>query len=153
MCIRDRLISPEIFKEFMAPYYKKIISFLNSKGIKNVIVDSDGYIENLIPLLIDVGVTGMLPFEKQAGNDLLRIRKNYPDFIMMGGFNKAILRDENAKWEEELNKELEEISILIKSGGFIPFGDHFMPPDVSWNNFKSYREKLITLLKIQKCSK
>lgn len=136
------LISPAIFKEFMAPYYKRIISFLNSKGIKNVIVDSDGYIEDLIPLLKGVGVTGMLPFEKQAGNDLFRIRKNYPDFIIMGGFNKAILRDGNSKWKGELDKELEEISILIKSGGYIPFGDHFMPPDVSWERFSSYRKKL-----------
>jgi len=136
------LISPDIFNEFMAPYYKRIIGFLNSKGIKHIIVDSDGFVEKLIPLLKSVGATGMFPFEKQAGNDLLKIRKENPDFIIMGGFNKAILRDGNKNMEADLNKELSEIEELIKTGGYIPFGDHFIPPDVSWKNFKNYRLKL-----------
>jgi len=88
----------------------------------------------------------MLPFERQAGNDLFRVRKNYPDFIIMGSFNKAILRDANSKWKEELDKELEEISILIKSGGYIPFRDHFILPDVSWERFSSYRQKLNVII-------
>lgn len=136
------LIGPDIFNEFMAPYYKRIIGFLKSKGINNIIVDSDGFVEKLIPLLKDVGVTGMLPFEKQAGNDLLKIRKENPDFVIMGGFNKSILRDGNVKMETDLEKELNEIKELIKTGGFIPFGDHFIPPDVSWKNFSNYRRRL-----------
>lgn len=140
------LISPDIFNEFMAPYYKKIISFLNSKGIRNVIVDSDGFVEKLIPLLKSVGVTGMLPFEKQAGNDLLKIRKENPGFIIMGGFNKAILRDGNKNMEEDLERELCQIRELVKTGGYIPFGDHFIPPDVSWKNFSNYRLKLNNII-------
>jgi len=136
------LISPAIFREFMAPYYKKIIGFLNSKGIRHVIVDSDGFIEELIPLLTEVGVTGMLPFEKQAGNDLLRIRKEHPGFTIMGGFNKSILRDGNTNIEKDLDREMDEIRQLIKKGGYIPFGDHFIPPDVSWENFRKYRDRL-----------
>jgi uroporphyrinogen decarboxylase len=136
------LVSPDIFNEFMAPYYKKIISFLNSKGINHIIVDSDGYVEKLIPLLKNVGVTGMLPFEKQAGNDLLKIRREHTDFIIMGGFNKSILRDGNINIEVDLKKELDEIKELIKMGGYIPFGDHFIPPDVSWKNYSNYRIKL-----------
>ncbi|MHB1346076.1 MAG: uroporphyrinogen decarboxylase family protein [Candidatus Humimicrobiaceae bacterium] len=140
------LISPDIFNEFMSPYYKKIISFLKSKGIKNIIVDSDGFVEKLIPLLKSTGVTGMLPFEKQAGNDLLKIRKENPEFVIMGGFNKAILRDGNKNMESDLDKELNQIRELIKTGGFIPFGDHFIPPDVSWKNFSNYRLKLNNII-------
>ena len=140
------LISPDIFNEFMAPYYKKIISFLKSKGIKNIIVDSDGFVEKLIPLLKSTGVTGMLPFEKQAGNDLLKIRKENPEFVIMGGFNKAILRDGNKNMESDLDKELSQIRELIKTGGYIPFGDHFIPPDVSWKNFSNYRLRLNNII-------
>lgn len=136
------LISPDMFNEFMAPCYRRIIRFLNGRGIKHIIVDSDGYIEELIPLLKDVGVTGMLPLEVQANNDLLRIRKNHPGFQIMGGFNKAILRDGNGEMESELDLELQKIKKMIQKGGYIPFGDHFIPPDVSWKNFKTYREKL-----------
>jgi len=31
---------------------------------------------------------------------------------------------------------------VLKTGGYIPFGDHFIPPDVSWENFRYYRESL-----------
>lgn len=44
--------------------------------------------------------------------------------------------------ETDLEKELSEIKELIKTGGFIPFGDHFIPPDVSWKNFSNYRKRL-----------
>jgi len=31
---------------------------------------------------------------------------------------------------------------LLKTGGYIPFGDHFIPPEVNWEDFKYYRNKL-----------
>lgn len=36
------LISPQTFREFTTPSYKKIINFLKSKGIKLFLVDTDG---------------------------------------------------------------------------------------------------------------
>jgi uroporphyrinogen decarboxylase len=140
------LVGPDIFHEFMAPYSRRVIRFLNSRGVGHVIVDSDGNVERLIPLLIDVGVTGMLPFEIQAGNDLEGIRKKYPGFQMMGGFNKAVLRDGNAAIERELAEELGRIRELIPLGGYIPFGDHFIPPDVSWSSFQDYRRRLADIV-------
>lgn len=136
------LVSPAIFQEFMAPSYRRIIGFMKSRGIRHVIVDSDGFVEELIPLLIGVGVTGLLPFEIQAGNDLRRIRKSYPRFQMLGGFNKAVLRDGNRNLEAELDAEMVRIRELIAQGGYIPFGDHFIPYDVSFANFSLYRRRL-----------
>jgi len=78
------MVSKEIFNEFMKPYYLKLVDFLKQYGIKNIIVDSDGFVEELIPLFIECGITGMLPFEIAAGNDLIKIRKNYPDFQLLG---------------------------------------------------------------------
>ena len=43
------LISPSIFNEFMKPYYERLVGFLKDKGVKNIFVDSDGFIEELIP--------------------------------------------------------------------------------------------------------
>jgi uroporphyrinogen decarboxylase len=136
------LVSPAIFAEFMAPAYRRIIGFMNSRGIRHVIVDSDGFVEELIPLLIGVGVTGMLPFEIQAGNDLRRIRKAYPRLQMLGGFNKAVLRDGNGTMAADLEAEMQRVRELIPQGGYIPFGDHFMPYDVSFRSFSLYRSRL-----------
>jgi len=136
------LVSPAIFKEFMEPSYRRIIGFLKGRGVRHFIVDSDGFVEDLVPLLERVGVTGMLPFERQAGNDLRRIRRDHPRLQMMGGFNKALLRDGNANRDADLEAELAMIAELVPLGGYIPFADHFIPPDVSLESFTRYRKGL-----------
>lgn len=50
------LISPEMFRKFMLPRYKKITDFLRSNGVDIFHVDSDGNVEELIPLWLEVGV-------------------------------------------------------------------------------------------------
>lgn len=132
------LISPSIFKEFMSPCYKKLINFLKSKGIKYFFMDCDGKLDELIPLFLEVGFNVIYPVERQAGNDLLKLRKEYPQLRIMGGFDKNTLY----KGKEYINRELELITPLIKDGGYIPFADHLIPPNSSWENFRYYREKL-----------
>ena len=132
------LISPKIFKEFMAPCYKKLINLLKSRGLKFFLVDTDGKVDQLIPLFLEVGVNVMLPFEQQAGNDLIELKKMFPELRMMGGFDKNTLY----KGKEFISKELEKMPELIKMGGFIPYADHDIPPNSSWENFKYYRNKL-----------
>ncbi|MHB1335668.1 MAG: uroporphyrinogen decarboxylase family protein [Candidatus Humimicrobiaceae bacterium] len=141
MCYKNgSMISDEMFKEFLSPYYKRLIKFLKKYEIKNIIVDSDGYVENIIPLFLECGVTGLMPFEIQAGNDLLRIRKNYPGLQILGGIDKKILRMDNGK--AFIDRELEKVPVLLKQGGYIPHIDHHVSEDATWENFKYYRKKL-----------
>ena len=89
------LISPAHFKEFLTPNYKKMVRFAKDAGIDIVITDSDGYVEDIIPLIVETGVTGMYPFERAAGNDLMRIRKNFPEFRIIGGIDKRVLFEDS----------------------------------------------------------
>ena len=134
------LISKEIFEEFMKPYYLKLIDYLKQYGVKNIIVDSDGFVEELIPLFIDCGVTGMLPFEIAAGNDMIKIRQNYPKFQLLGGIDKRILFEGSR--ESDIDRELEKVKILLKKGGYLPHIDHLVSEDATWKNFTIYRNKL-----------
>ena len=79
------LISPEMFRTFMTPRYKKIIKFLKTKDINLFLVDTDGKVDELIPLFMETGINIMYPFEQQAGNDLLVLRKSFPDLGIIGG--------------------------------------------------------------------
>lgn len=141
------LISPLIFKEFMSPYYKRLIDFLKTKGIKYFNVDTDGNIEVLLPLFLEVGITGMLPFERQAKNDLISLRKKYPRLNMFGGFDKNVL----TKGRKEIDDELMIIKEMIKMGGYIPYCDHLVPPNVSWENYKYFRDRLIEIINSTRC--
>jgi len=135
------LISPATFKEFLSPYYKRLINYAKSKGVKYFIVDSDGYMEDLIPLFMDCGMNGFLPFEVQAGNDIERIRKEHPEIILLGGIDKKALVS-----KEAIDEELKKVQRMLKTGGYIPYVDHIVPPNISWENFKYYREKLNNII-------
>jgi hypothetical protein len=139
------LVSPDIFKEFISPYYRKLIDFAKSRGINHFIVDSDGYMEDLIPLFLDAGMNGFLPFEVQAGNDIERVRKNYPDISILGGIDKKAIVD-----KKSIDEELKKVERMLKIGGYIPYIDHTVPPNISWDNFKYYREKLNNIIENNK---
>lgn len=134
-------ISKETFREFLSPYYIKLIDFLKQYKVKNIIVDSDGLVEDLIPLWIETGVTGVFPME--SVNDLLKLRRLYPKFQMLGGINKKILIK---SINQSIDEELEKVSLLIKQGGYIPHIDHSIPMDADWEKFKEYRIKLNKLI-------
>ncbi len=86
-----------------------------------------------------LGLTGMNPFEVQAGMDIVKIRKKYPKFQIMGGLDKRKI----ALGKKEIDNELEKkIPFMLRQGGYIPVADHLIPPDVSWDNFVYYRRHL-----------
>ena len=139
------MVSPATFKEFMTPYYKKLTSFLKSKGVNIILLDTDGNCSELIPLFLDAGITGLWPMEVSAGMDVVEARKKYPSLQIMGGIPKLDI----SMGKEKIDEFLEPVSWLLKQGGYIPFGDHSIPPSVSWENFKYYRDKLNHIIDIR----
>jgi len=138
------LISPAHFKQFLTPRYKAMVNFAKDAGIDIIITDSDGYVEELVPLIAETGVTGMYPFERAAGNDMLRIRKNFPDFQLIGGIDKRVLFADSGK--ERIDAELAIAAQLLKSGRYIPHIDHFVSQDCIWKNFTYYRKALNSII-------
>jgi len=47
---------------------------------------------------------------------------------------------------KRIDEVLKPVSEVLKHGGYIPFADHLIPPGVSWENFKYYRQKLNSTL-------
>ena len=118
------MVSHAVIKEFMLPYYKKFTSFLRGAGVKHIFVDTDGDCNDIIPLFLEGGATGIYPFETHAGMDIVKVRRDYPNLQMMGGIPKS----EIAKGPNRIDEFLEPVTEVLKTGGYIPFGDHFIPP-------------------------
>ena len=135
---KGSMISPRLFKEFMAPYYRKLVKFLRSKGVNIILVDTDGDCNELIPLFIEAGITGLYPMEVSAGMDVVLVRKRYPELQLMGGIPKLDI----SLGKDRIDEILEPVEWLLSKGGYVPYGDHFISPEVSWDNFKYYRERL-----------
>lgn len=140
MAFRTRpLISPAMFREFMLPCYRRVTGFLRNHGVDIILVDSDGNLDELIPLFLEAGLTGVWPIEIQAGNDLLEIRKRYPRLRIQGGIDKLRV----AKGPKEIDEELDsKLPLLLESGGYIPHLDHLAHPQISWQDFRHYRRRL-----------
>ena len=132
------MVSSDVFKEFMMPYYQRVADFAKAKGIKHIFVDTDGNCEKLIPLFLESGVNGLYPMEASAGMDVQKVRINYPRLKMFGGISKYAV----ANGGEELVENLEKVKDLLRFGGYIPFVDHSVPALVSWEGFKNYRLQL-----------
>lgn len=127
------MLSEDCFNEFMKPYYQMVIPELKKHGIK-VIVDSDGDISKMVPWLIDAGIEGILPLERQAGVDIVELNKKYPDFYWIGGFDKMTM----FQGEEAMRAEFERLLPALKSGHYIAAVDHQTPPGVTLENYKKY---------------
>ena len=127
------MCSKDVFDEFLAPYYKRIVPALRERGIR-VFVDSDGDVMPLIPWLKEVGVEGILPLERMAGVDVGRIRQEHPEWLMIGAYDKMVMKD----GPDAQRAEFERLLPTMSSGGFIPSVDHQTPPDVSLENYRSY---------------
>ncbi len=127
------MIGPEIFEQFLAPYYRKLLE--RTKAMKMlVIVDTDGDVTAMAPWLMAVGVDGVLPLERQAGVDGLQLRRRYPKLRMIGHYDKLVMH----RGEAAMRGEFERLLPLMRMGGFIPSVDHQTPPAVSMQDYRLY---------------
>jgi len=139
---KGSMISNDMVREFMLPYIKRIGDFLKSKGVNVLLLDTDGDCNELIPLFIEAGVTGMYPFETNCGMDIVKVRRQYPRLQMFGGIPKSEIQ----LGKKRIDEMLEPVDAVLKTGGYVPFGDHLIPPDVDFENFTYYRNKLNSLI-------
>lgn len=127
------MISKEVFDEFIAPYYRRLVPRLEELNILPL-VDTDGDVTLLVPWLDEVGVAGVLPLERQAGVDGMKLRERYPELRMVGHFDKMTMN----RGEAAMRGEFERLAPLMKTGGFIPSVDHQTPPGVSLEEYRRY---------------
>jgi hypothetical protein len=130
------LCSPRTYREFMLGPLKRVTALLHEHGVHNIIVDSDGNNDVLIPLWLEAGVTGLRPFEVAAGCDAVAARRRYGrDLIIQGAIDKRVLAQGPAAIEREV---LSKAPWLCLQGGYFPQIDHLVPPDVSLANYSYY---------------
>ncbi|MEM3423733.1 MAG: uroporphyrinogen decarboxylase family protein [Nitrososphaeria archaeon] len=132
-------ISPAMFREILFPGYKRMFDYLHSKKLK-VIFHSCGYIEPLIPGLIEAGIDCLEGIEVKSGMDLLKLAREYRDHIVFfGGIDIRTLESNNYN---EVNVEVNKVKDLIKEGvRYIFHSDHSISPKVEYDTFKYYIQK------------
>lgn len=143
------LISPDMIREFLFPYYKKLLTNIKARQIDKqrhlyFQVDTDGYCLPVIDLYCELGMDVMSPFEVASGCDVVEIAKQYPHLIMRGGIDKRVL----ASSREDIDNMINRILPTMKArGGYIPMCDHGVPEEVSYDNYLYFRKRCLEFSK------
>lgn len=135
------LISPDMMREFLVPYYQQLLTNMRRRQIdKNrpigFQVDTDGFAEPVIDIYRKLGMTEMSPFEAASNCDVIRTGKKYPDLRISGGLDKR----EIAKGPEAIDRMIDRIFPIFegarrlsahlrpwRAGGGQPEGLHVLP--------------------------
>jgi len=127
------MLAPDMMRKFMVPRYKKVVDALRSHGVDVIIADSDGNINELIPIWLECGINTVYFLECAAGMDAVALRKKYgKDLVMAGNLDKiALLKGKEAIREEVMAK----VPFLLESGGYFPGADHLVPAGVKLDDY------------------
>lgn len=122
-------MSPAMYKEIVQPGHKKLFDYAHSLGCK-VIVHSCGYVEPLVPGLIEAGMDCLQAMEVKAGMDLPTLFSRFGDKItFFGGIDvRTLISNDRAAIDAELEKKI--TPVVKGGGGYILHTDHSEPPDI-----------------------
>ena len=129
------MISPDMTRRFLLPCYQRWVPEIR-KSCPIVDLDSDGYIEELIPIWIEAGINCCDPVEVAAHNDIVKYRRSFGrDMAFRGGIDKRAIAAGGGTMTGELRRV---VPPLLAGGGFIPGCDHGVPPDITWPAYVEY---------------
>ncbi|MBE6634177.1 MAG: hypothetical protein E7620_07560 [Ruminococcaceae bacterium] len=128
--------SPQTYRELLKPFHKRAVDWAHERGMVAEL-HSCGFIEPLLPDVLETGVDMLNPLEVKAGMDPQRLKTLYGDRVgFHGGINAALWDDIDA-----VKAEMERIIPVMKEGGgYIFASDHSIPNSVSLKNMKEIAE-------------
>jgi uroporphyrinogen decarboxylase len=136
-------MSREMFRQIIRPAYEEILGFAKALGLP-VLFHSCGYIEPLVPQLVEVGIDCLTAIEVKAGMDLLRLHRDYGSVLsFMGGIDTRVLCSND---REAIDRELEHTIPQVKQGyGYILASDHSIPDTVEYATYRHFLERGLDL--------
>jgi uroporphyrinogen decarboxylase len=141
------LISPDMIREFLFPYYQQVLSNIRARQIdkqRHVYfqLDTDGYAPAVIPVYRELGMDITSPLEVASGCDVVKLGQQYPDMAFFGAIDKRVL----ALGRKAIDAHLEHIIPTMRArGGYIPTSDHGVPAEVPYQDYLYYRKRVVEL--------
>ncbi len=133
-------MSPAMYAQIMQPGHKRLFDYAHSLGCK-VIVHSCGYVEPLVPGLIEAGMDCLQAMEVKAGMDLPTLFRRFGDRIaFFGGVDvRVLISNERKRIDEEMDAKI--LPVIQNGGGYILHSDHSEPPEVDYETMRYFVER------------
>jgi hypothetical protein len=139
------VVSPEMFKRFAVPGYRKIIEVLRTHDVPlRVMCTTGGNLSSLLPMLIDAGINGLwISNIMSAEMEYSKLRREYgPDVALIGGIDATALSRDKAAVRRAV---MDTVPPLIESGRYLPCLDDRPRVNTSFSLYSHYREILAEL--------
>jgi uroporphyrinogen decarboxylase len=132
-------MSPKMYREIILPGHRLTVQWAKAQGLP-VIMHSCGFVEPLIPGMIEAGVDCLQVIEVKAGMDLLKLYDNFGDRLsFMGGIDVRVLYNNDRR---EIDAELEaKIPVVKGKYGYVLHSDHSIPSNVTHDTYQYFIDK------------
>jgi len=129
------MMSPELFREFIIPYLKKMIDTFKRRGVK-ILMHNDGQIMAIMDDLIEAGIDAIHPLERAAGMSLEIMKNKYGDKItLIGNVNSKTVLQYGSFYQIK-EQVLECLRTAAPGGGYILASDHSVHEGIPSDNIK-----------------
>lgn len=136
------VVSPEMFKRYAVPVYKKTISLLEKYDVPlRVFCTTGGDVSSLLTPLVDVGMNALwISNIGVASMEYTALRRHFGDHIsLIGGIDTGALKRD----EKNLRKVVERTVLpLLEKGRYLPCLDDRPRVDISFSKYRLYRQIL-----------
>jgi len=132
------LINPKIWRRFLKPHLAKIIQEARKLRVDlPILYHSDGDIQDVIPELIEAGVTILNPIQPEC-MDPRKIKGKYGHRLTLMGTIGTQTTLPFGTVEEVRNTVAKRCREVGKGGGFIIMPTHTINSDVPWENIVAF---------------
>lgn len=136
-------MSPAMYKDIVWPGHKKTFEYAHSLDLP-VVVHSCGFVEQLVPGLIEAGMDCLQAMEVKAGMDLVKLKNTFGEQIaFMGGLDvRPIVANDREAIQAELDRRLKP---AMNGGGYVIHSDHSIPDQVEYDTYKFFVERALEM--------
>lgn len=132
------LMSMPLYRQWIQPRLARVIEAAKRVNPRIVILyHSCGYVEPLIPLLIEAGVDSLNPIQPEC-MDFEKIHAEYGDVLSFHGTIGTQTTMPFGTPAEVRQAVYKNLKIAGPSGGLFPSPTHLLEPEVPWENVRAY---------------
>ena len=136
-------MSAAMYREIIQPAHAHTIGYAKSQGLP-VIMHSCGYIEPLLPGMVEAGIDCLQVIEVKAGMDLLKLYREWGDRLSFcGGIDvRALYTNDRAIIDAELEAKIPEV---MRGNGYILHSDHSIRNTVNYETYRYFVDRGLAL--------
>jgi hypothetical protein len=136
------VISPEMFRRFAIPGYRKVIDLLKKYHVPlRILCTTGGDLTSLLPSLIDAGINGLWISNIQSARmEYSKLRRQFgTEVALIGGIDSTALAQDEAAVQKAVEYT---VPGLLESGHYLPCLDDRPRSNIPFANYRLYRRIL-----------